>query len=376
MPTLEITSNVSQFKALQDEWNALAERFQTPLLRHEWFVACLQAYGEGREFALFTAWENGRLRAAAPFVIDRDALVPRLSVLGHESTEPSGFIYADDAALDVVSKGIVAYGLPAMVPRLAADSPELHSLRACTGLHGAWFVRSGNTATATLPLACDWPTLESRMSSSERSKIRGKRKRAERQGLVTFEMVSPSEATVDRHLGDIYAVEGAGWKSRTGTAILSDPRIESLFTDFGRKAAKLGILRLFFMRIGDTTVAVHMMLEYAGRLWALKQGYDERWADCAPGILLAHETIRYACEKRFAALEFLGSAEKWQQRWPVELRAYSRVRFYPLSLRSIVAVCDDAFRLPLNRMRSKWRSKSGSLSEFIRPASAAKVKEP
>lgn len=369
MPTLRVISDVSQFMALAGEWNALAAPFQTPLLRHEWFVACLKGFGEGRELAVFTAYENGRLRAAAPFMIDRSALVPKLCALGYETTEPSGFIYADEAALAVVAKAVVACGLPAMVPRLRADGLELRTLRgSTTRLRGAWFVRFGNTATATLPLGCNFAAFESRMPGAERRNIRRRLKLAERDGPVSFEVVAPGEDNVHRHLRDLYEVESASWKRRTGTAILSDARIERFCTEIGVKAAQLGILRLFFMRIGSTTAAAGMVLEYAGRLWGLKQSYNERWAPCAPGILLAQESIRYACEKGLVAYEFLGLAEKFQTRWPIELTAYSRLRYYPWSLRSLVAVCDDALRLPLNRMRNRWQSKSGSLSEFIHPA--------
>ncbi len=372
MLRLEVVSDASQFMSLESEWNALAERFQTPLLRHEWFAACLKAFGEDKELTVFTAREDGRLRAAAPFLIDRATLVPRLYALGHETTEPSGFIYADDAALDVVAKGIVHHGLPVVVPRLRADAAELRALRASNGWRGASFVVAGNTATAALPLGCDWATLQARMKGEERSKLRRKMKGAEREGPVTFETVSPCESDVHRHLRELYVVESTGWKSKTGTAILSDARIECLCDEIGMAAVKLGILRLFFMRIGGTVAAALMALEYADRLWTLKQGYDERWSDCAPGILLTHESIRYACDKGLAACEFLGSAETWQKRWPIELTPYSRLRFYPLSLRSLLAVSEDACRLPLNRLKSKWRSKSGSLSEFIRPARVSK----
>lgn len=367
MPTVRVISELAEFLALEPQWNALAERFGTPLLRHEWFAACLKGFGEGRELAVFTAQENGRLCAAAPFLVDRSSLVPKLCALGHETTEPSAFIYAGETALAAVAQAVRACGLPLMVPRLRADGPELHALRAGTGLRGVWFIRSGNTATATVPLGCDFATFESRIPGDDRRNIRRRIKLAERDGPVKFEMVAPGENEVQRYLRELYEVESAGWKSRTGTAILSDPRIERFCTDLGIRAARLGILRLFFMRIGSMTAAAGMILEYADRLWGLKQGYDERWAPCAPGILLAHESIRYACEKGLAGYEFLGSAEKFQTRWPIELTAYSRVRYYPLSATSLVAACDDACRLPFNRLRSKWWSKSGTAKEFIRP---------
>jgi CelD/BcsL family acetyltransferase involved in cellulose biosynthesis len=369
MLKLRVICDFDEFLALESEWNALAQPRQTPLLRHEWFVACFKAFGEDKKLAIFTAQENGRLRAAAPFAVDRNGLFPKLSALGHESTEPSAFVYADQAALDVVARGIAGHRLPAVIPRLRAHSPELHALQTNKGMRGLWFARSGNTATATAPLGCDFATFESKLTSPDRSNIRRRLKLAERDGPVSFEVVSPTEADVHRHLRQVYEVEAAGWKSRTGTAILSDARIERFCSEIGAWAAKEGILRLFFMRIGSTNAAAAIILEYAGRLWGLKQGYNERWAPCAPGILLAHQSIRYACEKGLLAYEFLGSAEKFQTRWPIELTPYSRLRYYPWSLRSLVAAADDACRLPINRLKSKLASKSGALTEFIRPAS-------
>lgn len=371
MLTLQVISDAARFHALEQEWNALAERFQTPLLRHEWFAACFKAFGEGKELAVFTVRADTALRAAAPFVVDRDAIVPKLMALGHETTEPHAFLYADDAALQALAQGILRHRLPLAMPRLRADGPELRALQAATGLRGAWFTRAGNTATSAVPLGCDFATFEARMVSADRSNIKRRRKLAERDGPVSFEIVTPTEADAHRQLRLVYEVESKGWKTRAGTAILSDPRLERFCDEYGAKAAQMGILRLFCMRIGEAPVAVAMILEYAGRLWALKQGYDERWSPCAPGIVLAQECMRYGCEKGLTAYEFLGSAEKFQTRWPIELTSYSRARYYPFSLLSLAAICIDACRLPLNYLKWRWRSKSGSLSEFIRPGSAA-----
>ncbi|MEX0753316.1 MAG: GNAT family N-acetyltransferase [Xanthobacteraceae bacterium] len=214
------------------------------------------------------------------------------------------------------------------------------------------------------------------MARAHRSNIRRRLKLAGNDGPVSFEILSPNEADVHRHLREVYEVEASGWKSRTGTAILNDPRIERFCTEIATWGARAGILRICFMRIGAKAAAAALLLEYAGRLWVLKQGYDERWSACAPGILLAQESIRYACDKGLVAFEFLGAAEKFQTRWPIELTVYSRLRFYPLSLRGLAAFCDDACRLPFNHLKARWRSRSGSLSEFIRPAAKTSVKDP
>lgn len=375
MPTLEVISDVRQFRALQDEWNVLAERFKTPLLRHEWFVACLDAFGADDKLTVFTVWENGRLCAAAPFVVERHAPVATMSLLGQEVTEPGAFIYADEATLNFVASAVLRHGFPLLIPRLRTNGPELQALRRQTGVAGFWLERSGNTATATVPLACDFATFESRMAGDERRNIRRRCKLAERDGPLSFEILAPSDGDFHRLLREVYEVESSGWKRRAGTAILCDPRVERFCTDIATWAAKADILRLAFMRIGGKAVAGGLLLNYAGRLWGLKQGYDERWAPCAPSILLAQESIRYACGQGLAAYEFLGSAEKFQTRWPIAITPYSRLRFYPLSLRGLATLCADACRMPLNQLRAKWRSKSGSLARIIRPAGRGKIKE-
>ena len=43
-PRVEIIEEPGPLEGLAAAWNGLAERFQTPLLRHEWFAACSEAF--------------------------------------------------------------------------------------------------------------------------------------------------------------------------------------------------------------------------------------------------------------------------------------------------------------------------------------------
>jgi CelD/BcsL family acetyltransferase involved in cellulose biosynthesis len=295
--------------------------------------------------------------------------VAKLYALGHETTEPQAFLYTDEAALQALTESILRHRLPLVMPRLRADGPELRAFAAVTGWRRVWFTDARNSAVASLPLNCDIATLESRMSGAERSNLRRRRKMVEREGgaALSMDVIVPTRADVHRHLRVVYEVEAKSWKSRTGTAILCDPPLERFCTDYGAKAADLGILRILILRVGSKPIAAAMALQYARRLWVLKQGYDEAWAPCAPSILLGHDTIRYACEQGLASYEFLGSAEKFQTRWPIALTAYSRARFYPFSLLSLVALGIDAVGMPLNKLWRRRRTKSGSLEGFIRP---------
>jgi CelD/BcsL family acetyltransferase involved in cellulose biosynthesis len=80
----------------------------------------------------------------------------------------------------------------------------------------------------------------------------------------------------------------------------------------------------------------------ADRLWEIKIGYDEAWSRVAPGILLTHKTLQHACEEGLEALEYLGAAEGWQERWPRSVRQHDTVRFYPYTLRGGLALTGDS----------------------------------
>jgi CelD/BcsL family acetyltransferase involved in cellulose biosynthesis len=79
-----------------------------------------------------------------------------------------------------------------------------------------------------VPFDGDFAAYEARRSTSTRSKFRQWWRRLERCGLVelTFE---DGTRNLDALLAEGFAVEGSGWKTGRGTAIVQDPRAEQLY---------------------------------------------------------------------------------------------------------------------------------------------------
>ena len=167
------------------------------------------------------------------------------------------------------------------------------------------------------------------MSSGRRSHLRSYRRRAERLGKVEFEVINPDVDMLTPHLDDLFRLEASGWKGRAGSAALSNPHVHRFYCEYAQSAAQSGMLRLFFLRIDGKSIAARMAVEHGGRLWELKIGYDEAWSNCMPGILLTHETLRYAVERGLEAHEFLGQAEAWERHWPTQEDEYVSMRIYP-----------------------------------------------
>ncbi len=359
---VEVISDVRAFMDLKGEWNGLADRYATPLLRHEWFAAAFDAFGTDCDLAIHVARGSGRLRAIAPFVIEH-GLVSRLALLGRQTFEPSAILHEDSEALQAVLDRVWSSRLPLFAPRLARGSAELRALARGPLWRPRIMQRPHVDASASVPLSSNWPAFEARMSKQSRTYMRRKRKAAAREGAVRVDVVAPPEGEVERHLAQLIRVEGAGWKSREGTSLQCDARMRRFCTGYAKAAARNAMLRMFFLCLGEHTVAARMAVEYGGRLWELKIGYDEKFSACSPGILLTHETLRWACEHGLTAHEFLGRAEPWQRWWPLELRPCQNVRLYPFSAAGCVAACEEAARLAARRFAVPLR---GGIRRFLR----------
>jgi len=365
MLSLQLVTDVSEFRTLKNEWNQLAVPTRNPLYLHEWFDHCITAFGEETNLKIFVARSDGVVRAIAPLVFDRSEGIRRLRFLAHPLGEGSyGFLYADHASLKTVCAGIMNSNLPLSLPGLGADSKDLQSLCDTSRVRGLLVLRPKSVAVASVRLDNDWKSIEAKMSNKTRKFIRWARRAAEREGPVKFEVILPTEEELDHHLAEAFRVEAAGWKGQTGSAILSEPKKKRFWQEFSRTATRLGILRLFFLRIGGVTVAMRLAAEYAGRLWDYKIGYDERWARYSPGILLTQETLRYAMERRLDALEFLGQAERWQCRWPIELGYRTTIRFYPVSIDGSLALVHDTWNFSVNRIKKILHRGEGVTVEF------------
>jgi CelD/BcsL family acetyltransferase involved in cellulose biosynthesis len=364
MFTLEVVTEPSKFYALKESWNALANKLANPFLRFEWFEAALKAYTENATLTIFVISAGGELKGIAPFVVQNSEVVGRRRILGYQTGEPNGLLYADEKSLVALCEYILKDKRPLVIMRLNAESAELQALKHGPRAGGLLIVREKNTLTARVHLQADWAKFQGKMPKKSRTTIQQKRRAAEREGALALEAISPGEVDVDGHLQELFRVEASGWKRDQGTAMSVHSPTRQFFTEYARKAACLGFLRMFFLRLNSVNIAALLAVQRGDKLWCLKQGYDERWSKYAPGILLTHEVLRYASTSGLSACELLGSAETWQKRWPIEVDEYTTVRFYPRSVNGAALFAEDAIASTFRRLAG---TASVRRSNFISP---------
>lgn len=348
---VEVVTRLSQLDSLRSSWDALAaDGSGCPTQQFAWARACAESFPD--QALRIVAVRRGEDAAAIAPLSLREAS-KRLQLLGvSDLYEPSDLLFRDHEALCQLAGSIAASGFPLLFARIDARSPTIGTLRRAFGRRAAVVTRPAG-ATPVIFLDESWREPEQNVNAGRRSDLRRARRRAEQLGAVTFELVAPSPDELSPLLGEIFAVEEAGWKGRAGTALAHDRVRGEFYRRYAAAAAGTGSLRLAFLRIGGRAAAVQIAAESGGRFWLLKIGYDEQFARCSPGTLLMVETIRAAAASRLRAYEFLGNAEAWIRFWTSEERPCVSLRVYPLRSRGLTMAAADA-RAVARRQVGDW----------------------
>jgi CelD/BcsL family acetyltransferase involved in cellulose biosynthesis len=349
--TVEVVRDPVALEPLAPSWNRLAAPSGNPLLRHEWHLACARAFCPPGEVAVVLVKRSDEIVAIAPLMQLRPGGLEGFEFLGSDAlSEPCELLYKDAEALEHLLRALINLGRPVLLSRLAYDPGQVTDLRRrCRP--GAIAVVRACAGSPWLPLRDTWWRFESNLPGRQRSRLRRAMRRAQAEGSVEVETERPSPGDVPGRLAEIFRIEAAGWKGRSGTAVGCDERLKRFFTEYAGAAAELGMLRLNLLRIGGRSAAFQLAIEHARRWWLLKIGYDEAWSRCSPGILLTHRSIRAAYERGLEAYEFLGSDEAWVHTWRPEVRTHVSIRLYPVAARCLLGVARQLCRVAVGRGR-------------------------
>lgn len=270
-----------------------------------------------------------------------------------EVFEPVDALCRDADAAHRLARLLVADGRPLDLARIPAASPLIPALTTAMKGRGRVSIRPA-TAMPTIRLGSEWRDPEDRFSSRRRSDFRRAARRAAEFGNVQCEMLAPTYDTFDALFDEAIAVEAKSWKRAAGTAIACEPAKEAFFRRYLAAACARGEGRVAFLRIDGRVVAMQLAVEWAGRYWLYKIGYDEAYARCSPGTLLMLHALRDAVERGLTGFELMGDAEAWiADLWTREVHECVRLRTYPYAAAGAFAWAADAFAWARLRLRAR-----------------------
>ncbi len=345
---------------LESLWRRLGDRCGGPIEQFDWAVACARCKPEQPVEAILVS-RGDEPAALAALAVRRFYGVRRKAMLGvDDHHEPMDLLFADEAAANRLAQAIADLRWPLQFGRMPANSASVEALRRAFRGRGLVVVRPQATFPY-IPLSDAWQEPESQLSSRRRSDFRRARRKADKAGQITAEILCPELDQLDGLLDEAFAVEAKSWKGRAGTALACNPEEAHFCRTYAEAACQQGILRIAFLRIDGQAIAMQIAMQQGGGYWLLKIGYDADFAHCSPGLLLLRESIAYAAREGLKTFEFLGQTEPWIEVWTSHKRECVSLRAYPYSLRGAAALAADATVRTGQKARAIARRVAGGL---------------
>lgn len=305
------------FDALDEEWDDLADRSGAiPWVRPGWIRPWHDAFGTGSPELVALRRDDGALAALAPLERRGGMLAsptnwhtPEFALLAEDDDARAGLVGA------LVGRRPRRLQLSFMPPEgggLGETRLEARSRR-------FRLVERVVERSPYIPVEGDWASYRASLSKGVRKDLDRRHRRLKEQGELAFQLLDGRES-LDEYLDEGFRIEGSGWKTENGTAILSRPETTRFYTEVSRWAAERGWLRLSFLRLDDRPIAFELNLEVGRRFYVLKGGYDDEFRKYGPGLRTLEEIVRYCHDHQLESYEFLGSDEPYKLDWTSRTR--------------------------------------------------------
>ena len=136
-------------------------------------------------------------------------------------------------------------------------------------------------------------------------------------------------AAVAQALADYGALESAGWKAGTGTAIHPDNAQGRFYRHMLENFCAAGQGRIYRYRFGDKVVSMDLCIDNGPMVVILKTAYDESYRTVSPSTLMRHDEFKlWWDEGRYCRIEFYGKTMEWHTRWTESQRTLYHATAY------------------------------------------------
>ena len=269
------------------------------------------------------AWSSSRMIGALPLVLTDHTL----RAMGTEHSP--GYDFCGDAEAIasiwdclcrdhrwdelVLGKVPASSLLATRLPELARDDGCLSTVRPVAG--HPFFELTG---------------FEARLAPRFRSNLQ---RCARKAGDLQLERIAvPTSADLD----DATAIEAMAWKGAAGTSIAADARVDHVYRVLARLLGRRRQSAVYFLRVDGRRIAMLFAVEDHHTLFALKIGFDPRYANLSPGHLMMWQVARDAEMRGLREVNFVGREDEWKHKWTDLVHEHVAITIYRRSARGLV----------------------------------------
>lgn len=143
-------------------------------------------------------------------------------------------------------------------------------------------------------------------------------RRLEKEGKV--EIVAANEETFTEVLSAVVKLHSARWAERAESGVLADERIQDFHHDAAESLLRLGVLRMFALKVDGNAVAAYYGFQHAGRAVYYLGGFAPEWKRFSVGTIIVGHAIAEAIREGAREFDFGRGREPYKYRWGAQDR--------------------------------------------------------
>ena len=172
-----------------------------------------------------------------------------------------------------------------------------------------------------LPTAGSFDEIEQRLSRNFRRNLVKAGNKLDRLSSVHFEFIQDADRN-EEFLQKFLALERAGWKGTSGTAIQADDKLTNFYRAVANRLAKANMIQWQVLSGDDKVLAINFAARLGRVISEIKIAYDEDYRKCMPGGKLLEHVLTRACENSdIAGIDLLTDMD-WHDNWKPQKRQF------------------------------------------------------
>lgn len=369
-PQIIHLTSIADLRAAAPAWDDLWRRSDVamPLVRAETLAAWLEQFKPRAEFHALAVADRTRWLAALPLVGGRAAGMVPAACSPCNPWTPCGDLLCDstvadvDAVMDALVEATVDLPWPLLwLNDVAPEAPRWQAmLRACHRAGVAAHYHQQHRV-GRVEIGRDWATYLKQLPKNHRQSMNRSGKRLANEGEVQFDLCNRFEPQhVEAWMHEAFDVENLGWKGQCGTSVIRTKGMFDYFVGQAQQLAAWGQLETAALRLDGLMLAFVYGFRAKNTFFALKIGYDPRFAAFCPGQYLFYRLLeRFHNDGKTQAVDFLGPLTQSLSRWRPATYGVGRIIVAPRHWLGRAAV--SAYANVWRRFR-KWQTADDSAS--------------
>jgi hypothetical protein len=314
---------IQEFNRYHDQWDQLNQQHsKAPTLDSAFMEPALNNFSHGNEkLALFGDPHN----PSAAAIIQKDkfgswsTFQPSQNPLGAWLQNPTTSTSELANKLAKAIPGVcLVLGITQQDPNLLARPQHEKTLNTIDYIQ-----------TASVPINCSFDDYWAKRGKNLRQNLRRQGNRLEREETkVTLKCITET-ANIKQAIAAYGALESAGWKNESGTAISADNDQGRFYIEMLENFCQKNQARIYQYWYDDKLVSTDLCITGGGAIIILKTTYDETIKTSSPAMLMRKDAFESIfIESELERIEFYGKVMDWHTKWSDDIRTMYHVNFF------------------------------------------------